>query len=208
MVAENRNQETEGLFSPLLRSVRLRKAARLILPGSLVLDIACGGGDLKEFLPPGCRYFGVDRIIPPPTANFDVFLAGDVMSPEFLGKLKPWLPGRADVITMLAFIEHIEFPGTILHALAEVLAENGRIILTTPHPSGRSLHDRLARFGLCSSSAAEEHEQFFDRSDLEKIARQAGFFTVNYQRFLFGLNQIVEITPAPSAPATPSVATA
>jgi SAM-dependent methyltransferase len=188
-----KNQETEGLLSPLLRSARLRMAASLIPPNSVVLDMACGGGFLKSHLPTGSRYFGVDRIVPPETGHFDGFLVADVMAADFAFKLKTWLPVSPDVIVMLAFVEHLKTPEAILRSLVDVLAANGRIILTTPHPVGRSLHDWLSRIGFCSASAAAEHECFFDKSDLEAIAYKAGYSVLSYQRFLLGLNQIMEI---------------
>jgi 2-polyprenyl-3-methyl-5-hydroxy-6-metoxy-1,4-benzoquinol methylase len=185
-----KNQETEGLLSPWLRSRRLRQAAAFIEPGSAVLDIACGAGFLKQFLPANCRYFGMDRIQPPDTTRFEMFMCEDVMVPESLTALHSRLGLQVDVITMLAFVEHIKNPESILAALKVFLTNKGRIILTTPHPMGRNIHDGLSRIGLCSASAAAEHEQFLDRDRLEAIASQAGYFTLYYHRFLFGLNQV------------------
>jgi 2-polyprenyl-3-methyl-5-hydroxy-6-metoxy-1,4-benzoquinol methylase len=190
-----KNQETQGLLSPWLRSTRLRTAAGLIPPGSIVLDIACGAGFLKQFLPVDCRYFGVDRIQPRDTARFEQFTAADVTAPATLPELRQRLGMRADVITMLAFVEHIKNPESILAALKIFLSKNGRIILTTPHPMGRAIHDGLSRLGLCSASAAAEHEQFMDRKSLERVALKAGYTMLHYRRFLFGMNQVVVIIP-------------
>jgi SAM-dependent methyltransferase len=189
------NQETEGLLSPWLRSQRLRRAASFVVAGSVVLDIASGAGFLKAFLPPRCRYFGVDRIQPRDTTRFEQFLAADILAPASLPTVQNWLGLRADVITMLAFVEHIKNPELILAPLKTLLAPNGKIILTTPHPLGRRLHDGLSRIGICSPSAAAEHEQFLDRQTLENVTSAAGYTTVRYERFLFGLNQIQVIAP-------------
>jgi SAM-dependent methyltransferase len=191
-----KNQETEGLLSPTIRSVRLRNAAALIPSNSVVVDLASGAGFLREFLPPHCRYFGVDRIPPPDLSRFDAFYSGELTAPDVFQKLESWLPEKADVITLLAFVEHVKDPASILKDLRRILKESGKVVLTTPHPIGRKLHDSLARLYLCSRSGAAEHESFFDRNDLGKIAHQAGYVVVSYRRFLFGLNQLMEITPA------------
>jgi len=195
MSANAGNQESEGLLSPFLRSIRLKKAAALIPPNSVVLDLACGGGYLRRFLPAGCRYYGVDRIQPPQPECFDAFLHGELTAPGFFEELEHWLPRRADVVTLLAFIEHVKAPEQMLAKLKKLLSADGRVILTTPHPAGRKLHDGLARARLCSSAAAAEHEQFFGRADLEGMAQQAGYAVLSYRRFLWGLNQVIEISP-------------
>jgi 2-polyprenyl-3-methyl-5-hydroxy-6-metoxy-1,4-benzoquinol methylase len=191
------NQETEGLLSPLIRSVRFKKTAALIEPNSMVLDLACGGGFLRKYLPPGCSYFGVDRIPPSDLKNFDGFLLRELMVPNLWEELQSWLPQPADVITMLAFVEHIKAPEKMLANLKKVLKEDGQVILTTPHPIGRKIHDCLARIRLCSSSAAAEHESFLGRRELENIAQRAGFEVSGYHRFLAGLNQVFAISPRP-----------
>lgn len=189
------NQENEGLLSPIIKRVRLKQAASLVPPGSTVLDLACGGGSLKHYLPPGCSYFGVDRIEPPDRAVFDGFLNAELTAPEFWKTLNQWLRRRVDVVTLLAFVEHVKRPEDILASLKDVLKEDGKLILTTPHPVGRNLHDFLARLYLCSRSGAAEHEQFFDESDLKRVCASAGYEWRGYRRFLLGLNQLAEMRP-------------
>lgn len=191
-VVNSRNHETEGLLSPAIRAARLKRAAALIPPDSFVLDLACGAGFLREYLP-HCRYFGVDRIPPPLPQRFDGFLHGELTAPDFFEKLQNWLPQQADAITLLAFVEHVKEPEQILARLKPVLKERGKIILTTPHPMGRRLHDSLAKIYLCSRSGAAEHETFLGESELRKISQSAGFSVISYERFLFGLNQVVEL---------------
>ncbi len=189
------NHETEGLLSPVIRDVRLKQVARLIPPDSIVADIACGTGYLSEFLAPSCRYFGVDRIAPPDSSRFDSFINVDMAQDGCEEKINEILPGPADVVTMVAFIEHLKDPASIIRLTRKFLRREGRLILTTPHPIGRSLHDSLASIYLCSRAGAEEHETFFDRNDIGQIADESGFKMVDYRRFLFGLNQLAVFEP-------------
>lgn len=188
-------QESEGLLSPLARSVRLRKAAALIPRDSLVVDLAAGAGYLRDLLPPGCRYCGVDRLVPPVVRRFDAFFCEELTDPEVFERLARELPGPADVVTVLAFLEHVKEPARVLAGLKRILKESGRVIATTPHPVSRKLHDSLARLYLCSRSGATEHEEFLGREELGRVATEAGYALVSYRRFLIGLNQLVELRP-------------
>ncbi len=161
----------------------------------MVLDLACGAGFLRDFLPGHCRYFGVDRIPPPDVTRFDAFFSAELTHPDIFQRLNQWLPEQADVITLLAFLEHVKDPTTILKGIKPLLKGSGKVVLTTPHPMGRNLHDALARIYICSRSGAAEHERFFNRTDLAEIADRAGYRTQSYRRFLLGLNQVVELAP-------------
>ncbi|MEO0797002.1 MAG: class I SAM-dependent methyltransferase [Verrucomicrobiota bacterium] len=183
-------QETEGLLSPWIASIRLRAAADQITQGSVVLDLACGSGRLREFLKADCTYLGVDRQPPPSEAASMEFLNQDLSQADAFERIQEWLPHPPTVVTMLAFIEHVTEPIHFLKAAKGLLPKGGSVILTTPHPIGRKLHDSLASVYLCSRSGAAEHEDFLDENDLRTLAEDAGFADISYQRFLGGLNQL------------------
>ncbi len=190
------NQETEGLLSPWIRNIRLKAVAKHVPEGAVVLDLACGGGYLKRFLPSGCQYFGVDWVDPPVGAAFDGFLKLDLASSDAIERICAFLPGhKASVITMVAFIEHVESPPLMLQKVLPIMSSDAMLLLTTPHPIGRKLHEVLATFGLCSRVGAEEHKAFLARRDLEGILGQSAFELKAYERFLFGLNQLVKAVP-------------
>lgn len=70
------------------------------------------------------------------------------------------------------------------------LRKEGRIILTTPHRTARSIHELGSVIGIFSREAAREHNSFFDKSCLESLASELGMRMTRYERFQFGLNQI------------------
>jgi 2-polyprenyl-3-methyl-5-hydroxy-6-metoxy-1,4-benzoquinol methylase len=193
MVLEVAHQETEGLLSPLIRDIRLRKAASHVGSKATVLDLACGEGYLRRFLPSGCRYYGADRVRPSSTAHFSDFTELDLREEASLDHLRAWLPERPDCLTCIAFLEHLSDPGGFVAAYRSLLAKPGKLIGTTPHPRGRSIHESLASIHLCSRHGAEEHEQFLGRTEIESLAAASGGTLSVYRQFLAGLNQLFVI---------------
>lgn len=174
------DQGSEGLLSPLLRARRIR-AALPFLSGR-VLDFGCGSGALAAHFPPG-RYVGVDR-------NPSALMEARRRFP--LHRFCPRMPmGESfDTVAALAAIEHLPDPAEWLLQVRALVAPAGRVVLTTPHPAFRLLHEAGARAGLFSREAAAEHETFLDRPSLECLARGAGFRLALYRRFLLGANQL------------------
>ena len=184
------HQEVEGILSPIIRNIRLRRVAQHIRKESVVLDLACGAGYLSSFLPSHCTYYGVDRIARPHHDFFDDFLHLDLSTPGSFDTLRQWLPEKPTYITLVAFLEHIKGHASFLAQCKELLDQEGEIVGTTPHPRGRFLHDGLSKLYLCSRSGAEEHEDFLAREDLENIAHAIGGNLKKYRSFLLGLNQL------------------
>ena len=184
-------QETEGRLSPWLRKIRLQRVAQAIPEEAHVLDCACGAAYLAHYLGPRCRYTGVDRVVLHANVQVQSVLPIDFSQPDWKQQLETLLPARPSVITVIAFLEHIHADQRplFLKRCAELLEPNGQIIGTTPHPSGRLVHDALATIGLCSQEGAEEHEEFLDRAELQDLAQQCGGELTSYSRFLLGLNQ-------------------
>ncbi|MBN1513149.1 MAG: methyltransferase domain-containing protein, partial [Phycisphaerae bacterium] len=115
------------------------------------------------------------------------------------------LPGF-DVIVALAVIEHVDDPGDWLARLAAHLNPGGRIVLTTPHPAWRRVHDLGAAVGLFSREAAEEHHALLDEPALRELATNAGLDLIHSRRFLLGANQLFVLRPAQSDSPTRSAA--
>jgi 2-polyprenyl-3-methyl-5-hydroxy-6-metoxy-1,4-benzoquinol methylase len=186
-------QETEGLVSPLLTRIRLRQVASCIKPNSAVLDLACGAGYLSRFLPAGCRYYGVDRVPEPSQNTFAGFISLDLMQPDSVDRVRDWLPEKPDYVACVAFIEHITNPTGFLREYSRLLHKPGAIVGTTPHPSGRVIHDSLSKVRITSPHGAAEHEKFFGRHEIEQMAAGSGGHLNRFNTFLFGLNQLFTI---------------
>jgi hypothetical protein len=81
---------------------------------------------------------------------------------------------------------------------AKLLASDGRIVVTTPHPSFIWLHETGAAIGICSREAADEHHRFFDRVSMERVGKAAGLRPLTSERFLCGVNQLFVLVNADS----------
>ncbi len=182
-----------GLLSGFLERSRLERAASSVQPGMRVLDIACNEGALLEVLPSDVEYVGLDRSEHAiararerhPQAQF---LVTD------LSEALPALGEPFDVITVLAFLEHLADPAKLLSDLCPLLKPEGRIVATTPSPHGRRVHDIGAAIGIFSREGADEHETFLGRQQLRQVAAAAGLQMSAYQRFMFTFNQLVVFT--------------
>lgn len=178
-------QESQGSLSPFLARQRYTHTARYIAADDTVLDLGCGSGELRRYLPDGTAYYGTD-----------IAKHWDSKDPHlFVVKVGQPLPAalrkqRITVVTALALIEHLANPEELFAQARAALTPAGRFILTTPHPLGRKVHDLGGKVGVFSSDASEEHEDFLDKQALDRLARQQGFELTDYKRFLFGMNQV------------------
>jgi 2-polyprenyl-3-methyl-5-hydroxy-6-metoxy-1,4-benzoquinol methylase len=179
-----------GRLSGFLETRRLRQAAGYIQRGSRVLDIACNEGRLLEFLPEDIVYLGIDISKTAIETARLRYPDQRFMTADLSDGFPAGFDEQFDAIVMLAFLEHIPQPGEFLGNAARFLRPDGKIIITTPAPWGRTIHDVGARLGLFSREAAEEHQSFLGKTELRQLAQAAGLRLVHYQRFLYGFNQI------------------
>jgi len=182
-----------GLLSPRVKRRRIRRAVGYLQPGDRVLDLGSGLGEIVDFLPEGVSYLGVERdpyMVEHCRRRFPdlSFLRGDILE-------DPLPAGPWDAILLLAVLEHLPDPAALLAKAGALLAPGGRIVATTPHPRGHRILEMLARVGLLSSFADEEHEVLLDRAGLRAVGRRAGLELVEYGTFLAGLNQVAVYRP-------------
>jgi 2-polyprenyl-3-methyl-5-hydroxy-6-metoxy-1,4-benzoquinol methylase len=184
------DQGTQGFFSPYLRRERLRAARPVIAPP--VLDFGCGTGALASLFDPQ-DYLGVE-------INDAVRATAQRRNPQHRFVSAMPKDGSYESVVGLAVIEHIADPASLLRQFKTVLAPEGKIILTTPHPSFEWVHELGAKVGLFSHDAAEEHETMLDRGNATSFAREADLELLQYKRFLFGANQLMILTHGRSTP--------
>lgn len=174
------NQNREGLLSPFLRKCRI-KAALPFLKGK-ILDVGCADGILCENTS-RADYTGVD-------INGDLLIEARKNKPGY--EFYDYYPaGRQyDTIVALAVVEHVKDPQKWIQDLSHFLKQDGKMVLTTPHPRGRRIHEVGATLGVFSHHAAEEHESFLDEKSMHTIADRAGLLLVTSKNFLLGFNQL------------------
>lgn len=174
------DQGAEGLLSSFLRRRRQRQVKPLL--DGRVLDFGCGGGHLAADCEPSA-YLGYDR-------DPGVLRLARRAHPAYSFTDQLPVAESFDTIVMLAVIEHLPEPAESLASLAKLLAANGRIVGTTPHPHFDRVLAAGAKIGLFSRAANEEHEQLLSREVLVRVGEVAGLKLISYQRFLLGANQL------------------
>lgn len=143
-----------------------------------------------RFLRSDQAYVGIDRnaaLVQALRLSYplNVFYCVDLSEDELPG------PREVDTIVLAAVVEHLDRPLDVIRRLVERLRLGGRLILTTPHPSGASILSFGAWVRILSQGAHEEHGPLLGRVELLGLLRQAGLSPVVYRRFLLGLNQII-----------------
>lgn len=190
---EKEKDQYSGLLSPWLRNLRIN-AVLPWLTGTRILDYGCGIAELYLHVAQDYDYTGVEPIPEVfevatkrfPDANI-VRGSFDIHTDGLLALLDP----PYDSIVLLAVIEHVPSPAELVADLYEVLAPDGRLIMTTPAPNGQHVLSITEALGLSSPESHEEHQDLLGKADLQQILHGAGFRVEAYRRFLLGLNQIV-----------------
>lgn len=127
----------------------------------------------------------------PPSCEIRV---GDVFE-----EIAPLSPSSVDVITALAFLEHVADPVNLFRRSLEILRPGGLFIATCPEP----LWDNIS--GSLGLHKDEHHEQEFTKRLFHTVADQGGLSPVLYKRFM---NVFTGFLPYLRIPVTPRVSAA
>ncbi len=109
------------------------------------------------------------------------------------------LPKKADIIVMLAVLEHVDDASVLLESALRLLKPGGMIIGTTPSPLSKvPLEFFSYNLGIISTREIEEHKRYPTKESIEKAAKLAGKrvkkqVTLTHHYFELGLNNYFEI---------------
>ena len=186
--------QIKGFFSPVLEKIRLKKVAKYINKDkkatSNILDLGCGDGRVLDFINPLYTYIGIDS----DQENIwyakhkhkeNNFICSDIETLELADNVP-----KFDYIIMAAILEHLN-DWKILLKLKDALAENGKIIITTPTPFANKVHKIGAKIKIFDNDAHDEHKMLFDKKSLLALAKKIGLYVHKYETFEFGLNNFV-----------------
>lgn len=167
-----------------VQRLRIRQAARFLMPDDHVLDIGTADGTLFRHLP-HISGIGIDPDAVPENFPNAALIAG--MFPRDL----PDPRQRFDAITMLAVLEHV--PEAAQRTLAadcyRFLRPGGRLIITVPSPRVDDILAVLKWFRLIHGMSLEQHYGF-DVAKTPALFRSAGFESLKSRKFQFGLNNL------------------
>lgn len=162
-----------------------------------VLDIGCGSGYLAHFASKEQRYVGVDineeRISLLKRENMNCsnreFWYADVdkdTTPDL-----PFLNSAFDTIVLLAVIEHLRNPESLLSLLHRLLKNKGLLLITTPTSVGDKISRLISMIDLGTRALPYPHMRIYNRSSLTALVEQSGFQVSIYRKFELGMNQLL-----------------
>jgi SAM-dependent methyltransferase len=190
----------EPLLESFLRAQRLNRVLPYIkgYQNCELLDIGCGWEArlLKEVEPYIYRGFGVD--FKAPKILTDKIRTISVTLEDRL----PFEDASFDLITLLAVLEHLDHPLSILRECARLLRPGGAILLTVPSWRAKPVLEFLAfRLGIVSADEIRDHKRYFNREDLFELFGEVDSLSIKrHQYFQFGFNnQLVAIKKVISA---------
>lgn len=182
-----------GLLEKFLSIQRMKRAKKIIRKhhkSESILDIGCGSYPLFLINSDFELKYGIDQEIEEKLCKS---LHLHLKKHDISTVLKlPFNDNYFDVITMLAFVEHLEIEQLVkvLKDSFAMLKENGILIITTPAKWSDIPLKLMARLNLVSAEEIEEHKRAFSLEELSKLLVRAGFSQKNiqYGYFEFRLN--------------------
>jgi len=179
----------EEFLEPYLRKMRINKIRRYIPKNCILCDIGCGFNAkfLHEIAPFIREGIGIDKKVNDmkldKTKLIKMELDKDLLLPS----------ESVDCITLLAVLEHLEYPNRILKECHRILKPGGNLILTTPTPFSRPILEFLSfKLNVVSPIEIADHKNYFNSIQLTNILKkECGFENVIAKTFQFGLNNFV-----------------
>lgn len=151
--------------------------AEVVPPGSRVLEVGCGTGDVISFLRPK-EGMGIDLSSEMiaiaetrhPHLNFAVHdLMGHPMT------------GSYDYVVAVDVAEHVPDVTRLMLSMTSVLAGGGRVVLTTAHPAWRGVLELAERLKL---KMPEGDHQWRSAEEIYPAAAAAGLRETSYRRLM------------------------
>lgn len=159
----------------------LNRIAQLIPDGARVLDVGAGNGVLARLLQYQERNCTIDGVEPDPVAQR---AAQSRYRHLFCGAVDEFVRARGDhdveqydVIVMADVMEHIANPMPILEQLKELLAPNGKLVISTPNVAFASVRLALmfGQFDYVDSGILERtHLRFYTLKSLGRLFEAVG----------------------------------
>jgi 2-polyprenyl-3-methyl-5-hydroxy-6-metoxy-1,4-benzoquinol methylase len=177
----------EPVLEPFLRKMRIARVLPLLrrIPQCRLLDIGCGWEarlllDMEPYIASGV---GIDFKAP--------FIQTEkltTMCARLNGTL-PFADNSFDVVSMLAVLEHLECPESMLREICRVLRPNGFLVGTAPSNIAKPVLEFLSyRLGIVNEDEIRDHKQYYNRNSIVALLTKAGFTDIEHRYFQFGMN--------------------
>jgi 2-polyprenyl-6-hydroxyphenyl methylase/3-demethylubiquinone-9 3-methyltransferase len=153
------------------------------LAGRTALDVGCGAGLLAEPLARlGAAVTAVDAA-PELISAAKLHAHGQGLDIDYRVASVEEIEGRFDLVTSLEVIEHVADPRAFVRALADRLAPEGLLVLSTPN---RTAWSRLLTVGLAEAVGAvpkgtHDFDKFLAPEQLKALLAEAGLQCIDVE---------------------------
>jgi len=179
-----------NILDKLISWMRLGKVLPYVEKDDVVLDFGCGNqayllNHIKVKIKKGV---GIDY----DSKSYRLASNIEVRNFHFTDKV-PFLDRSFDKVFVLAVIEHIDIPkvSKLFREFNRILKPGGKVILTTPTLIGKIILEFLAfKLGIISKEEVGDHKKYYQKKDLEILAKNYGFTIERYQTFQLGGNSL------------------
>jgi len=165
--------------------LRYREVLPHIRPCDDLVDLGCGATFrfLRRARHLAKRLWGIDAVADDTVEGNITVQRGDITAPL------PFADAAADQVTMLAVVEHLKQPASVLRECNRILRSEGRVVVTTPSQLGIHVHEGMRRLGLVRDVEEDEHQDFsMSTRVLADWLQTAGFDVETSYAFELGMN--------------------
>jgi 2-polyprenyl-6-hydroxyphenyl methylase/3-demethylubiquinone-9 3-methyltransferase len=159
----------------------LDECSRTPLKGRRAADVGCGAGLLAEPLARmGAEVTGIDAA-PENVAAARLHAEGQGLAIDYRAGSIDALDGGYDLVTSLEVVEHVSDPRGFIAGLADALADDGLLILSTPNRTSRS---RLVMILIGEGTGriprgTHDWDKFLAPEELCALVREAGLDVID-----------------------------
>jgi len=173
------------LLDDFIRFLRIKKVKKYIPKNIVLCDLGCGPSAyllnlLKAKIEKGV---GIDKKIK------QTFKENLKLINFNIQKQIPLPDKSVDYLTMLAVLEHLDYPEQVLKECWRILKNKGYLIITVPSPIADPILNFLAyKLKLIEKEELDDHKHYFYVKKLKKILNEAGFQILKIKKFELGFN--------------------
>ena len=174
----------DKFLDKFLRQERFKKTKKHIPGNSVVCDLGCGKDAqfLKSMLGFIRQGIGLDG------ATEDYKDSKLELKKIKIEKNLPLDDESCDIITIVAFIEHLSYPQEVLNECFRCLKPAGKLIITAPSPLAKPVLEFLAHYlHLIDEKEIGDHKNYFWPQNLKQMILRAGFNRGNVKSCFFEL---------------------
>lgn len=174
----------EELLEPIFRKIRIGVIKKYLDNNAVFCDIGCGNGIfLRTISPYISTGYGFDKKVKESCERNLIFRKA------YIDEKIPLESNTVDCVTLLAVLEHLEKPESVLLESYRILKSGGKILITTPAPISKPILEFLSyKLNIVSPVEIRDHKHYYPKKELIKLLERCGFVGVAARSFEFGLN--------------------